>query len=82
MIRLEIFAENRKIPINNINEIVIFLDDSGIDELCGKLKGLRASEGPDHLHLSIFGCGDIDLDANISGLEKSTLISQVRIVKL
>lgn len=81
MIRFEILAENKSIPKKEINEIVIFVDNAGIDELCQALDKLKKIQGTEHLHLSIFGCCDIDLDANFSGISQATLVSQVRIVK-
>ena len=81
MIRFEIFSEKEEIPFADIDEVAVIADASGIEELCRSLERLKAAAGPDHLHLSIYGCGDIDLDTNPSGMPHSALIPQVRIVK-
>ena len=64
------------------NEVAIIMDSKGIDELCRSLERLKIMDSPNHLHLSIFGCSDINLDEHSSGIPNSTLIPQVRIVKV
>jgi len=58
------------------------MDAAGIEELCRSQERLKALDGPDHLHLSTFGCWDIDLDEHPSAMPNCTLIPQVRIVKV
>ena len=82
MIRFEIIATKKEISCSDIDEVAIIMDSKGIDELCRSLERLKIMDSPNHLHLSIFGCCDINLDEHSSGIPNSTLIPQVRIVKV
>ena len=82
MIRFEIFTTEKAISFSNIDEVAIVMDSAGIEELCRSLERLKTVEGTNHLHLSIFGCCDIDLDEHAPTTPNCTLIPQVRIVKI
>ena len=81
MINVEMSMKNKKISSDDIDEVAICLDDTGIDRLCDLLQRLKSCNAPDHVHLSTDGCGEEDLDRTL--LEGSyVLVEQLRIAKI
>ena len=81
MINVEMSMKNKKISSDDIDEVAICLDDTGIDRLCDLLQRLKSCNAPDHVHLSTDGCGEEDLDQTL--LDGSyVLVEQLRIAKI
>ena len=82
MINIEARIQGRKISEDEIEEVAICLDNTGIDVLCTLLQKMKSYRAPNHIHLSTEkGCGEEDLDSSL--IEESyTLVNQLRIVKI
>lgn len=80
MIAIELLTDGKRVAEDEIDEVALVLDATGIDELCQMLQRLRDSAAPDHLHLVTGEWGDGELTPRTP--EKNyTTVSHLRIVR-
>lgn len=81
MIAAELLMAGKPVSEDEIDEVALVLDASGIDELCQMLQRLRDSAAPDHLHLVIGEWGDAELTPRTPE-NNYTTVSHLRIVRI
>lgn len=81
MINIELIADKDSITENDVSEVMICLDDEGIEEMCKKLQYLKKTIGQEHIHLATEQWGGFGLSSKKTNSEY-ILVNQLRIVKI
>ena len=81
MIAVELLTDGKRVAEDEIDEVALVLDASGIDELCQMMQRLRNSAAPDHLHLVIGEWGDGELTPRMPDKDYTT-VNHLRIVHI